>query len=63
MAVYTFYLHERADGVPTFEIVPFDTETLALAHGEKLLRERPRYSFVEVTRDDASIAKLTRDAL
>jgi hypothetical protein len=62
MAVYTFYLHEHAEATPAFEIALFDEVDPALAHGQRLLKERPRYTFVEVTREDASVARLTREA-
>jgi hypothetical protein len=62
MAVYTFYLHEDHDVIPSFEIALFDAVDPALAHGKRLLKERPRYKFIEITRGDDSVAKLTRDA-
>ncbi len=62
MAVYTYYLHEAQDKVPSFEIAMFEDVEPALAHGERLLLDRPRYNFVEVTVNNAAIARLTRTA-
>jgi len=63
MTVYTFYLHETPEATPSFEIALFDAIDPALDHGKRLLKERPRYKFVEITRGDDSIATLTRGAL
>jgi hypothetical protein len=63
MTAFTFYLLEDDDAVPAFEIAMFDAVDSALAHGRRLLKDRPRYSFVEITSEDASIAKLGRDSL
>ena len=49
MPAYTFYLHDGAGTVPAFEIELLDNDTYAVVHGRKLLRERPRYSTVEIT--------------
>ena len=62
MAVYTYYLHEDPDKVPSFEIAMFEDMAPALDHARRLLLDRPRYNFVEVTLNDASIARLTREA-
>jgi hypothetical protein len=63
MAVYTFYMHESREAVPSFEIQLFDTVDPALDHGKRLLKERPRYNFIEIISGDDSVAKLTREAL
>ena len=62
MTVYTYYLHEAQDKTPSFEIAMFEDVAPALAHGQRLLLDRPRYSLVEVTVDNAAIARLTRTA-
>jgi hypothetical protein len=63
MPVFTFYLHDSRKSVPAFEIQVFDDVDPALDHGKRLLAERPRYNAVEITRDDDSIAHLSRDAV
>jgi len=63
MTVYTFYMHESCEAVPSFEIQLFDAIDPALAHGQRLLKERPRYKFIEITSGDDSVARLTREAL
>ena len=63
MTAFTFYLLDDDGAAPAFEIAMFDAVDSALDHGKRLLKERPRYSFVEITRDDASIAKLSRENL
>jgi hypothetical protein len=63
MTVYTFYLHENAEAIPSFEIALFDAVDPALDHGKRLLKERPRYNFIEITSGEDSVAKLTREAL
>jgi hypothetical protein len=63
LPIYTFYLHKDEDAVPSFEIVHFEDEDRALAHGKRLLQERSRYRSVEITLDDQSLAKFTRDDL
>jgi hypothetical protein len=63
MPVFTFYLHEEHDAVPSFEIALFDTVDPALDHGKRLLKERPRYKFVEIISDENRVAKLGRDSL
>ena len=60
MPMFTYYLHERSDAVPSFEIELFDDVDPAVAHGEQLLKERPRYKFVEITREERPVARLTR---
>ena len=62
MTVYTFYLHESADAVPSFEIQLFDAIDPALDHGKRLLKDRPRYEFVEITAGDDSVARVMREA-
>ena len=63
MDVYVYFLHEAQDATPSFEIALFDKLDRALEHGRKLLAERRRYTAVEVTREDATIARLTQEAL
>ena len=63
MPVFTFYLHETQDAIPPFEIVHFDDIDPALEHGRRLLKERPRYTFIDITNGDASVARVTREAL
>ena len=63
MTAYTFYLHENPEATPSFEIQLFDAIDPALDHGKRLLKERPRYAFVEITHGDDSVARLTREAL
>jgi hypothetical protein len=61
MTIFTFYLHEDDEKSPAFEIAMFDTLAQALDHGRRLLAERPRYTFVEVTSEETSLATLTRE--
>ncbi len=63
MTAFTFYLLDDKGAAPAFEIAMFDAVDLALDYGRRLLKERPRYSFVEITREDASIAKLGREPI
>ncbi len=63
MTAYTFYLHETCDAMPSFEIQFFDAIDPALDHGKRLLKERPRYKFIEITANDDSVARLTRETL
>ena len=63
MPVFTFYLHESRDATPSFEIALLDDLSFAMEHGKRILKERPRYSFVEIVAEDAKVAELTRDAL
>jgi hypothetical protein len=63
MTIFTFYLHEDEQKPPAFEIAMFETLALALDHGRRLLAERARYAFVEVTSEETSLAKLTRESV
>jgi hypothetical protein len=60
LPTFTFYLHEGCDSVPNFEIGIFDDVDPALEHGAQLLKDRPRYRYVEITRDDESVGRITR---
>jgi hypothetical protein len=60
MPIYTFYLHERAEKVPAFEIGLFDNAAAAAAEGQRLLKERPRYAHVEITSEDQPVARVSR---
>jgi hypothetical protein len=61
MTAFTFYLLEADDTAPAFEIAFFDAVDAALDHARRLLKDRTRYSAVEVVSDNASIAKLSRE--
>ena len=61
MPAYTFYLHDGAGTVPAFEIELLDNDTYAVVHGRKLLRERPRYSTVEITEGEREVGSVSRD--
>jgi hypothetical protein len=63
MTAYTFYLHENAEAVPSFEIAYFDAIDPALDYGKRLLKDRPRYNFVEIAHGDDNVGKVMRDAL
>lgn len=62
MAVFTFYLQDGADSIPQFEIEMFDHAADAIAHGERLLAERPRYKTVVVTEGETEVARIPRRA-
>ena len=62
MPIFTFYLHETPDAVPSFEIGLFDDADAAVAEAERLLKERPRYSLVEITSEDQAVARVAREA-
>jgi hypothetical protein len=62
MPTFTFYLHDGPETVPAFEIELLDGDDEALVYGRKLLRERPRYSTVEITHGDRVVAVLDRSA-
>lgn len=61
MPVYTFYLHDEVDSISAFEIAQFDDAGLAVAYGERLLRERPRYRFVEIASGEESVCQVFRN--
>ena len=62
MAVFTFYLQDGPDTVPQFEIQLFDRAEEAVAYGEQLLAQRPRYTTVVVTEGETEIARILRRA-
>ena len=61
MPVFTFYLNKGDDLVPSFEIALFDSTDPAIAHGRRLLQERPQCLSVEITCNDAEVARLTQE--
>ena len=60
MAAYTFYLHDRAGEVPTFEIEVFDGDEDAMLYARRLLRDRPRYDGVEVVTSERRVCEFRR---
>jgi hypothetical protein len=63
MTAFTFYLLEDDDAAPAFEIAYFDAVEGALDYAKRLLKDRPRYSAIEIARETASIAKLSRESV
>jgi hypothetical protein len=61
MPIFTFYLHEAAERVPSFEIGLFEDADAAVLEGQRLLKDRPRYTLVEITTEDQPVARVTRD--
>ncbi len=61
MPVFTFYLHETEEAVPAFEIALLEDATFALDHGKRILKERPRYRYVEIVNEDVKVGEISRD--
>ena len=62
MRTFTFYLHDGAETVPAFEIELLDRDEDAVAFGRRLLAQRPRYTHVEITEGERSVASVARDS-
>jgi hypothetical protein len=60
MPLYTFFLQDKPEAVPRFELEWFDSKLDAKTHARSLLQERPQCSEVAVTEDDVEIDRLTR---
>lgn len=60
MPLYTFFLQDRPESMPRFELEWFDRRAEAAAHARRLLIERSHCSSVAVTEDDIEIERLKR---
>ena len=62
MQLFTFYMLDTPATMPDFVIAFLDNTADAVAYGNRLLAERPRYTAVEVRLDDVEVARLKREA-
>lgn len=60
MPLYTFFLQDKPEAMPRFELEWFDTKLDARTHARSLFQQRPQCSSVAVTEGDVEIDRLIR---
>ncbi len=59
LQTFTLFLHDGSGVPPAFELDMFEDAEAAIKRALALLRERPRYTAVEIERADGAATNLT----